>query len=345
MNALSIISSGMVTAVGLNAPASCAAIRCAIDNFQECRYIGQGGEWQVAASVPLDGPWLGFHKLTEMAAKAISEALHGIPKLPTETIPLLLCLSEPERAERPARLDADLLPAIEHRLGRQFHPDSCVIAKGRVSGAVALHNARRLIHQQNHAYVVIAGVDSYLSIPMLTDYDRQERLLNNRNSNGFIPGEAAAAVLVEAPMARQEAQLLCLGLGFGKETATIDSELPLRANGLVAAIRNAENDAGFSVSDLDYRISDLSGEHYYFKEAALAMSRTVRSAKESFYLQHPADCIGETGAAIGPTLFSVLLASCRKGYSLGDNILCHMANDAGERAAAFFSYQVVGERK
>ncbi|XQC89195.1 TIGR02270 family protein [Pseudomonas aeruginosa] len=43
--ALSIVASGMVSAVGLSAPASCAAIRCALDNFQETRFIDQGGEW------------------------------------------------------------------------------------------------------------------------------------------------------------------------------------------------------------------------------------------------------------------------------------------------------------
>ncbi len=59
MSALSILSSGMVSAVGLSAPASCAAIRCALDNFQETRFIDAGGEWQVAASVPLEEPWRG----------------------------------------------------------------------------------------------------------------------------------------------------------------------------------------------------------------------------------------------------------------------------------------------
>ncbi|MFS7143197.1 hypothetical protein ABMZ79_16220, partial [Pseudomonas aeruginosa] len=57
--ALSIVASGMVSAVGLSAPASCAAIRCALDNFQETRFIDQGGEWLLAASVPLEQPWGG----------------------------------------------------------------------------------------------------------------------------------------------------------------------------------------------------------------------------------------------------------------------------------------------
>ncbi|MBF3328403.1 hypothetical protein HKW68_37030, partial [Pseudomonas aeruginosa] len=71
--ALSIVASGMVSAVGLSAPASCAAIRCALDNFQETRFIDQGGEWLLAASVPLEQPWRGRAKLLKMAARAIDE--------------------------------------------------------------------------------------------------------------------------------------------------------------------------------------------------------------------------------------------------------------------------------
>lgn len=59
MAALCIIGSGMVSAVGLSAPASCAAIRCAIDNFQETRFIDRGGEWLIAASVPWNSPGAG----------------------------------------------------------------------------------------------------------------------------------------------------------------------------------------------------------------------------------------------------------------------------------------------
>ena len=36
-----------------------------------------------------------------------------------------------------------------------------------------------------------------------------------------------------------------------------------------------------AMHDFDYRITDLSGEQYYFKEAALALSRTLRQSKES----------------------------------------------------------------
>ena len=85
--------------------------------------------------------------------------------------------------------------------------------------------------------------------------------------------------------------------------------------------------------DMDFRITDNSGEQYYFKEAALALSRTLRVRKEEFDIWHPAECTGETGAAAGLAIICDAKAACEKRYTKGSNILAHMANDAGQRAA------------
>lgn len=339
---LAIIGSGMVSAVGLSAPASCAAIRCAIDNFQESRFIDRGGEWQLAATVPLEQPWLGRTKLIKMAARAIGEALASIPDVNPASVPLLLGLAEMERPGRLDGVDMSLLHDIEAELGLRFHPASSVITRGRVSAAVAMLNARKLVYEGGHARVLVAGVDSFLLPKTLTVFEERERLLTSLNSNGFIPGEGAAAVVLGAPQAQEEPQLLCVGLGFGMEPATIDSEdVPLRAEGLAQATRAALAEAGCGLEDMDYRLTDLSGEQYYFKEASLALSRTLRVRKEFFYLWHPADCIGEVGAAIGPAMLAVALAASRKAYGEGANIFCHVGNDAGQRAVALLSYQTV----
>jgi 3-oxoacyl-[acyl-carrier-protein] synthase-1 len=340
MAALCIIGSGMISAVGLSAPASCAAIRCAIDNFQETRFIDRAGEWLIAACVPLEQPWRGRTKLIKMAARAIAEALQSTPGVDPEKTPLLLGLAEAERPGRLAGLDKGLLHAIETELGLRFHPDSCIIARGRVSAAVALHNARTLIYQSGHRHVLVAGVDSFLSGPTLTAFEARERLLTSQNSNGFIPGEGAAAVVLAAPIANEMPQLTCIGLGFGVEHATVEAEdVPLRAEGLTQAVRAALGEAGCGLEQMDYRLTDISGEQYYFKEAALALGRSLRVRKEFFHLWHPADCIGEVGAAIGPVMLAVALAASRKGYGEGPNIFCHLGNDAGERAVALLSYQ------
>jgi 3-oxoacyl-[acyl-carrier-protein] synthase-1 len=72
------------------------------------------------------------------------------------------------------------------------------------------------------------------------------------------------------------------GIGFGEEKAHIESEEPLRAEGMVAAIKGALAAAEMNMGDLDFRITDANGEQYAFKEASLALSRILRKRKEEF---------------------------------------------------------------
>jgi 3-oxoacyl-[acyl-carrier-protein] synthase-1 len=340
MQPLAILASGMVTGVGLSAPASCAAIRCAINNFTETRFMDDGGDWIIGSQVPLEHPWRGLSKLVHMAVPAIRECLAQTGGAKTETIPLLLCVAEEQRPGRLQGLDEELFQQIQTTLGVRFHPGSGTIPRGHVAGALALLEARRLIYQEGVRYCIVAGVDSLLVASTLAAYQEQNRLLTSKNSNGFIPGEAACAIIVGAPTppARfKQKELLCLGIGTGHEEATLDSEKPLRADGLVQAFKAAFAEAGQTIADVDYRITDANGEQYWFKEAALAVARTLRVLKFGFEIWHPVDCIGETGAAIGPCALSIALAALRKSYAVGRGPLCHFGEGDGERVALIMS--------
>jgi len=342
---IAIVHSGMVSGVGLDAPSSCAAIRCALDNFQETSFKDKGGEWVMGSSVPLAQPWRGRTKLVKMASMAIRECLQyfaGVSvDIPTD-IPMFLCIAERERPGRLDGLEENLFGEIESELGYQFHPeDSRGIPLGRVSVAVALKHARDMLYGKQHPFVLIAGVDSLLVGPTLNAFEDHDRLLTSKNSNGFIPGEAGAAILVCKPGQAKGSKLLCQGLGFAVEEAAIESETPLRADGLTNAIRGALEEAECSLSDMDFRISDITGEQYYFKEAELVMNRLLRKHKEHFYLLHPTDCMGEVGAATGIAQYIVALASSKKSYAVGNNIICQHGNDQGQRAATILNY--IGE--
>lgn len=330
---MAILASGMVTGVGFTAPATCAAIRCAVSNFTETRFMDQGGEWIIGSQVPLEEPWRGRTKLVKMVTPAIKECLASLEGTPTVRVPLFLCVAEPGRPGRLDGLDQTLLTEIQVELGAQLHPDSKVIAEGKVGGATALMLARQWLQGRHGDYCLIAGVDSYLMAGTLAVYGEQTRLLTSMNHDGFIPGEAGAAVLVGLSGKARGASIQCHGIGQGREQASVLSEQPLRADGLVMAIRNALADAGCSIGDIDFRITDLSGEQYAFKEATLALTRILRQRKEHFYIWHPVDCIGEVGAAIVPVMLGVFLASTMKNYSLGSMVLCHGANDGAERMA------------
>lgn len=330
---VAITAVGMITGVGLNAPACCAAIRCAIDNFQETRFIDKGGKWLLGCSIPLDQAWRGASKQLQMAKIAIQECLTQKSSLFPENTPLLLCLAETQRSGRVIKNDHAFFAELQQILGIQFHDKSRVIAAGRVSLGIALQHARILIHEQHFKHVLIAATDSLLVASTLASLEEKDYLLSSKNSDGFIPGEAGAAIIIEPVYHKSEPQLICQGIGFGLEKAHIESEESLRADGLTIAIKQALQDASCAMHDLDFRVTDISGQHYYFKEATLALGRTLRARKETFDIWHPADCIGETGAAIGLIILGVIKTACEKNYSLGSRILIHLGLDDGRRVA------------
>ena len=334
---IAILRTGLVVSVGLSAPAACAAIRAGTTNPTESRILDSSGEWIMAQQVPLEQPWRGTTRLAQMAVMAIVECLADIPSADRATIPLLLCVAENDRPGRLERLDDELFAAVRRSSGIGLSAESRVISYGRVGVGIALLHARRLIAEKRAPAALIVASDTMLNWQTLKAYDREQRVLTATNSNGFIPGEGAGALLVGSDGA--EGQLQCIGLGFATEQASINSGEPLRAEGLTQAIRNALQDAGCEMHDLDLRIADLSGEQYYFKEAALAVARTLRVRKEEFDIWHPAQCIGETGAVAGLATLTVAEAACRKGYAPGSNILCHAANDSGQRVAVILRFR------
>lgn len=333
---IAVQACGMVSAIGLSAAASCAAIRCALDNFRETRFMDQGGEWIQGAEVELEQPWRGLPKLIRMAARAIDDCLDG-QTLNIQTVPVILCVAEKSRQGRLEMLEANLMAGLQNHLGIRFHADSEVIVQGRVSGALALARAQEMIYQHAYSHCLVVGVDSLLSASTLKGYEASNRLLTSQYSNGFIPGEGASAVLLARPTPNPK-QLVCLGMGTGREDAPIGSDQPLRANGLFQAIKAAQKASGLNIADMDFRIADVNGEQYYFKEASLAYTRTIRTLKEEFDIWHPADCIGEIGAAAVPSMLAVLKAACEKDYSLGNRIMVQSGSDDGQRSVMFFQY-------
>ena len=330
---VTIIGTGLVTAVGWNAAASCAAIRGKVKNPVQTAYAQASGEWITAYRIPSVTCAGLRHALVEWASSAVVEALDVLPEsAQLARIPLLLCLAENDRAWRPYRHGDELLRDISAATCLSFHPASAVIERGRVSVGVALATAQDLLRSKSVDAVLVAGVDSLVSSSMLAHFDSRGRLLAKRNANGFIAGEAAGALLV-ATADTMAGGMTLSGVGFGVETATIETGGALRADGLTTAIRNALDQAGCQMHDIGFRLGDLSGEQYYFKEAALALARTLRRRRAQFDLWHPAECVGEVGAAAGAVAVAVAKAAFDKSYALGSSALIHLANDSGERSA------------
>ncbi|RUX27798.1 MULTISPECIES: beta-ketoacyl synthase N-terminal-like domain-containing protein [unclassified Mesorhizobium] len=332
---IGIVSVGMVTAVGLDAPSSCAAMRARIDGFQETRYISTPGEWLIGAPVPLPRNWVGMKRMAHLAAGAICEAFERVPEARGQTT-LILCLSEEGRPGRPVGDNGDLLRQINEIVEADPSARSRVAAHGRPAGHVALERARRMIDSGEARYVMIAGVDSYLTAGSISHFLRRERLLTASNPNGFIPGEAAAAVLCTRASGHG---IHLAGLGLSREPASIynESDLPLRSDGMTSAYRVALEEAGFEMNRLGYRISDLIGEQYWFKQTALASLRLLRGRHEFQDLWSPTESIGNVGAAVVPLMLGMAFIAAEKGYAAGNPALVEASNDEGACGAAILT--------
>jgi len=340
MQTLSLKASGMVTSVGFNAQASLAAMRAGVRMVEETNlWDAESGTFLAAGRVLLPHWSIALEKLADLAAPAIDECLAATESSP-DTIPLLLGVATADRPHRWDGLDERLLQEIEFRLDAHFHPRSKLIPRGRVSGVVAIQEAQQLLADPEIEVCIVAGVDSFVRQDVVEAYLEQRRLLTPTNSNGFCPGEAAAACLLGRPDRGTGPELLVLGTTLTREEATIESERPARATALTEAYRAALAEHGLTIADTDYRITDLNGEHYKSKEASLVTLRLERTKRERLFdIWHPIEYLGEIGAAIGPCTLAWAQHASSKGYAIGPRAIHHYGNDDGERAVMITEYR------
>ena len=340
---VAIVGSGMVTGVGLTAQSSCAAIRCGVTNFQESQFRDSAGDFIVASEVPMEQPWRGTEKLARMLAAVVTESFQAEGSLNPSEIPLIVCFAERERAGRLKLLEQRVVERAQALLEFKIHSSSITVSQGRVGGVVALREARRMLFEERHSAVVIVSVDSYLSCEALKHFEQERRLLTASNSNGFVPGEGAAAVIARKRIFRRRAST-----SSGRHRLRHERRRPsnLRSRYVPMVLRKRYDNrwmmpVWISVGWI-FALRTSQASSMDSKDTALA--RILRSEKEQFDIWHAADCIGEVGSAAGPVAFNVAWHANEKKYSKGDNVLCHFSNDDGKRAAAILTYQSVSSR-
>lgn len=334
--ALHIRASGMVTAVGLDAAAACAAMRARLDGFTETRFLGPDGQWLIGAPVPLPRNWIGIRRIAQLAAAAIFEVFRKAPETETGAT-IILCLPEESRPGQPVPDAGALARQVGEITGFSAGAKVHLIRHGRPSGMVALARARKLVSEGEAAHVLIVGVDSYLTSASIAHYLDAERLLVPGNANGFIAGEAAAAILCSAG----QGPLRLTGLGLAREEAYLyngkgedGTHQPLRGDGMTLAYRTALDESATDLAHVEYRIADLPGDQYFFKQSTLASLRLERGRTAFQDLWSPGESLGNIGAATVPVMLGMALAATEKGYAPGSPVLIEASGDDGACGAA-----------
>ncbi len=345
---IAVVSAGVVSALGLSWASTCAAVRAGLDGFRETAFVDEVGEPLLGARVADE--WLGLSdgedsvhggvtRLASMAVRAAREAATGAGGVRADRCVCLLLAGDAGRAGHSVDELRDCYDACERALGHSFHPMSAILPWGEAGLAGALAQARASLAREDVAHVLVLSVDSLLDVADIQHYLRQRRLLSSQHSDGFIPGEAAVALVLrrwsaEAPGTPAGAVLAVQGLAEAQETASFESDEPNHGKGLAKAIRAALAEAGLEAHQVHHRIGTSAGESFFMDEATLAWSRVLRQREPQGYTEPlPGAHVGLCGAAQGPLAIALALDMLRKRWAAGGNFLLH-ASDARERRCA-----------
>lgn len=333
--AVHILAVGMACPVGLRAITACAAMRAGINRFAETEYLGNDGQ-------PVMGSYLdrlGWNlSRRERWIALLSHALrdlreqHGGENGILEHTPMMLAAPLESSGRQPSA--ADVASSLSERLGITLDPRRLqIVTEGSFGGIRALVGAREWLSQpsSSHRSVIIAAADSLIEARALARLDRERRLPTRDHSDGIIPGEAAASVLIGTDARASLASVL--GIGLANEAGRLDNDVPLRGQGIAHAARQALTEAGLQMHDLDFRLSDASGEAYGFKEQVLAISKVLRRNMDDFPLWLSATTIGDTGCAAGLCNLVMAVAAWSRGRAPGPRAIAYASAANGNRAA------------
>ncbi|MCX7888211.1 MAG: 3-oxoacyl-ACP synthase [Rhodobacteraceae bacterium] len=346
---LAVVGYGMWTALGPDGPSTVAGLRSRL-------IVSEAGNlWDPTAGANLPAFrvhahqwWSGPTFLPELIVPVIEECRAEIGRLKPESlrrdparVPVLICLPPPHRPGRAEGIEALVMEGVARRLGQPLPPGSGVIGAGRVGLPHLLAEAGR--QAGAHPLQIIVGAESFLSQPLVEHYIGRMRLLCGANSSGFVPGEAAAGLVVAPPGLVEGPELVIAGMGAGTEASRDGGsrEAPVTARGLTNAMKAALAIAGRAYMDIPNLFGDLNGEHFKFKEAAMATMRVDaappegRSRRPRGHVEHwnVIEGTGEIGAALMPAQAGWAFAAGCAGRLQQGRAMIFAGEDDGQRVA------------
>lgn len=346
--AVVITGLGLMTSVGHQVAQAVTSLRANIMRLEEFPeyepIVREPGvyvpEPLIAAPVTgISDGLIGIERLFALGVPPLQEAVAdaGLKELELQQTILLVAGGQHEAVADGSRVAALLAPRLAMRLAAGPLLGVHYLPRGTAGVLIALRQAIDLLQRRVCLHCVVGGVHSWLDPDTLAWLDRARRLKCQENVDAFVPGEAGAFVVLElagtAARRKQPAYAECVHVVVGNEENSIWADKPCTGEVLSECVRSVVGDLGKRARQADVLLCDLNGESYRATEASYALSRAFRNGQAIPPVVHPADCIGDVGAAIGAILLSLAAFTMTKGLSSWKNALICCSSDDGERAA------------
>lgn len=256
-------------------------------------------------------------RMLRLAGPALAEALApGGPPLP-----LLLALPEVPVDGRDPVGDSFIAQLSVQAGVKLDERKSTTYRQGGAGALYALSDALALLAGGSVSQVAVGGVDTFLDLRRLGWLDAQGRIHGFYSRLGFFPGEGAGILLLRASSpgrslsAQPQAMARVLGVGTGNERGHRYSKEPYRGDGLSEAF-----DALFAVvPEREPRVrcvyAGFNGEEMAAKEWGVAQIRHAERFAGELQVEHPADCIGDAGAALGAIMLGLAAVEVSRAHA------------------------------
>ena len=364
---IAIIGLGMTTAVGFDHKTACASFRAGITRIKKLdsyRYFDDEENEDAEISAHVASPnfpdaeglgnilALGLHAFDDLIQS--SKSLSNQPEIRTGFILALPDLTFREDTE----IDDDATGDIDLSYGKRFKMDcdqlliprllktsrcNVDVVKTKIrygdhcSFFLALQDGIASIISGEVDRCIVGGIDSYLDELSLDWGLTNKRIKTENNSAGFIPGEAAAFILIEnLDRALQNGVDILAKINspvIKQEEVDEDVNKPAMGGALGLAIlevvENADCQEGYA------SIGNLNGEVSYAREWGNISSKLIATYPSFKQLDcsYPAESFGETGCASIGLSIGVCIQSFDRNYSNSDNVLIWSISDTENRGA------------
>ncbi len=331
---------GMVSAVGVSASQSCASIRAGISrtlSMPEIYYciphdpIFEDGTELIAAPLsflnsvreayPEPAEWLSL-----IAEKAFldllgSSAYHDESDNETG----LFIALPPKLIENDPYAKDEFIYHFHNRIQKDLFPVEDYSFKGHTGVFEMIEAASKAMNEGKISSALIGGVESSLFPDWLYDLDREYRIKSRRNLDGYIPGEAAAFIWIEKKSRMPESMPLTFTIDSQSWDEGIKSPL-MPGSFLKNAVSALLND-----HDTPVIFCDLNGESKRMEEWGFVRTSLGERLGNPVHLEHPADVLGDVGAATGAALIIAAMYHLQVVNPDRHTALIWTASDQGER--------------
>jgi 3-oxoacyl-[acyl-carrier-protein] synthase-1 len=340
---LAITGVGLISPIGHSALACMHAVRSNQSGLMLLPLPDRVKNWIVGGKIPQWTPYGGRRHWETVGGFALRQAWEQANRCgalsPDAPVALVLGRADAVRPDPVfPHTDLDVSGWMHQLVGRTPEKVNFVQA-GACNAQAGLRIAAQRFAAGKAQACIIGAIDSQVQLRVVRWHEDNLRLKCSYITDGLMPSEAAAFLVVEPfeRAARRGAYILARvdSVVGALEEATVLSDKPNVATASTHVTVTALREAGVAVESIGMVWSDLNGESYKAREWAFTAVRV--GVRDGTRLMHPADCHGDLGGATDTHLLGLAAMAQASGWST-QPILVVSGADTGLRAATVLSH-------